>query len=361
MDDAYLYRRPELARRYLGRLKDLPERALSLFGPRQTGKTTFLNHDMAEEAEKQGFTPIYVDFMASDDPLDALNGRLADVVHDAMRRTGQTTVTGVRGAGFGVTVAAPPPGPSSKDPGVQLQHHVAELIRQRPGTRILLMLDEAQELVRKPTGERAMRAIRALFNTWRGKVLVLITGSSRDGLLRLFGDYQRPSFGLADHEDFQLLGRDFVAHIAKQANAPRKTPLDVDVLTETFALLGHRPADFIAFVGHLTTFNIKDLVGAVKPFLAQRYPPESIRARFARFTPLQQLLMRQLAAGVEQLTSAENLQRIEKALGSAVTAGGVTRALGTLPDDVVARTGRGRYEVADPLLLAWIKEEGRED
>src|SRR5262245_59479881 len=227
MDDAYLYRRPELARRYLDRLKDLPERALSLFGPRQTGKTTFLNHDMAEEAEKQGFTPIYVDFMASDDPLDALNGRLADVVHDAVRRPGQSTVTGVRGASFGVTVAAPPPGPSSKDPGVQLQHLVAELMRQHAGTRILLMLDEAQELVRKPTGERAMRAIRALFNTHRGKVLVLITGSSRDGLLRLFGDYQRPSFGLADHEDFQLLGRDFVAHIAKQANAPRKTPLDV--------------------------------------------------------------------------------------------------------------------------------------
>ena len=358
MDDAYLYRRPELAQRYLGRLKDLPERALSLFGPRQTGKTTFLNHDMAEAAEKQGLAPIYVDFMASDDPLDALNGRLADVVHDAATRLGKTTVTGVRGAGLGVTVAAPAPPPSSKDPGVQLQHLVAELMRQRPGTRILLMLDEAQELVRRPSGERAMRAIRALFNTYRGKVLVLITGSSRDGLLRLFGDYQRPSFGLADHEDFQLLGRDFVAHIARQANAPRKTPLDVEVLTEAFALLGHRPADFIAFVGHVTTFNVKDLVGAVKPFLAQRYPPESIRARFGRFTPLQQVLMRQLASGADQLTSAENLERVEKALGSSVTAGGVTRALGTLPEDVVTKTGRGRYEVVDPLMLAWLKEDG---
>jgi hypothetical protein len=338
---------------------DLPERALSLFGPRQTGKTTFLTHDMAEAAEQRGFTPIYVDFMAADDPLDALNGRLADVVRDAATRPGKTVVTGVRGAGMSVTMAAPAPPPSSKDPGVQLQHLVAELMRQRAGTRILLMLDEAQELVRRPSGERAMRAIRALFNTWRGKVLVLITGSSRDGLLRLFGDYQRPSFGLADHEDFQLLGRDFVAHIAKQANAPRRTPLDVDVLAEAFSLLGHRPADFIAFVGHVTTFNVKDVVGAVKPFLAQRYPPESIRARFARFTQLQQVLLRQLAAGTEQLTSAENLERIEKLLGSTVSAGGVTRALGSLPDDVVARTGRGKYEVVDPLLLGWLKEGER--
>jgi len=50
------------------------------------------------------------------------------------------------------------------------------------------------------------------------------------------------------------------------------------VLAEAFTLLGHRPADFIAFVGHVTTFNIKDLVGAVKPFLAQRYPRLNVYA-----------------------------------------------------------------------------------
>lgn len=357
MDAPYLYRRPELAQRYLARLTDLPERALSLFGPRQIGKTTFLLHDLSEAAAAQGLMPVYVDFMAADDPLDALCGRLADVVHDEASRTAHTPVTGVHAGGVGVNLALPRPSPSSKDAGVQLLHLAAELMRLRPKARLLLMLDEAQELVRKQRGERAMKALRALFNTHRGKVLLLITGSSRDGLLRLFAEYQRPSFGLADHEDFQFLGRDFVEHIARRANAPRKVPLDVDVLVDAFAQLGRRPADFIAFVGHVTTFNIRDVVGAVKPFLDQRYPPDSIRQRFSRFTPLQQILLRQLAAGVVQLTSADNLGRVARELGTTVTAGAITRALGTLPHDVLAKPQRGRYEIVDPLLLAWLAQE----
>lgn len=357
MDSPYLYRRPELARRYLARLTDLPERALSLFGPRQIGKTTFLLHDLGEAAAAQGLLPVYVDFMAADDPLDALTGRLADVVHDEAARMAHTPVTGVRAASLGVTLATPRSAPTSKDAGVQLLHLAAELMRLQPRARLLLMLDEAQELVRKQRGERAMKALRALFNTHRGKVLLLITGSSRDGLLRLFAEYQRPSFGLADHEDFQLLGREFVEHIARRANAPRKVPLDIEVLVEAFAMLGHRPADFIAFVGHITTFNIKDVVGAVKPFLDQRYPPDSIRLRFARFTPLQQILLRQLAGGTVQLTGADNLARVARELGTAVTAGAITRALATLPHDVLTKPQRGRYEIVDPLLLAWLTQE----
>jgi hypothetical protein len=357
MDTPWLYRRPELAQRYLARLLDLPERALSLFGPRQTGKTTFLLHDLAEAALAAGLLPVYVDFMAAEDPLAALCGRLADVVHDEASRSTRRIVTGMRAGGVSVNLATPQPAPTSPDAGVQLLHLAAELLRLRPRARLLLMLDEAQELVRLPRGERAMKALRALFNTHRGRVLMVITGSSRDGLLRLFAEYQRPSFGLADHEDFQLLGREFVEHIARRANAPRKVPLDVDVLAEAFALLGRRPADFIAFVGHVTTFDVRDIVGAVKPFLDQRYPPDALRQRFERFTPLQQILLRQLAAGVTRLTSVRNLAQVARELGTPVTAGAITRALGTLPADVLAKPQRGRYEIVDPLLLSWLVQD----
>lgn len=42
MDSPSLYARPELAKHYLGLLLDRPQTALSLFGPRQIGKTTFI-------------------------------------------------------------------------------------------------------------------------------------------------------------------------------------------------------------------------------------------------------------------------------------------------------------------------------
>ena len=261
-----------------------------------------------------------------------------------------------KGPGFGVTLEDAPADPSSTDPGVQLQNQFAALGRLKPGVRVLLMLDEAQELVKHKDGEATMKAVRALFNTFQGQLLLLITGSSREGLLRLFGDRHRASFGLADHEDFQLLGRDFVETKSAAFNKQRRNPIDLDTLFQAFRMLEHRPADFIAFLEFLAVNDVRDAVGSVAVFLASRFPIAAVRERFERFTPLQQAVLYLIAAGATQMTSQATLDRVGAAIGGSVSAAGVRKALTTLPPDVVANPARGQYEVVDTQLLAWLRE-----
>ncbi|AKJ27881.1 AAA family ATPase [Caldimonas brevitalea] len=355
-----IYPRPGLARHYLDRLLTSPNRALSVFGPRQVGKTTLLQHDLAALAEREGIAALYVDFMASSNALELLNARLAQLVHEARMGLSKRRVKAAKAAGFGIDLEPAPSDPVSADPGVQLQNAFSTLNRLRPGVQLLLMLDEAQELVRQQEGERTMKAIRALFNTFQGQLLLLITGSSREGLLRLFGDRHRASFGLADHEDFQRLGRDFVEAKAAAFNKQRRQPIEIDTLYTAFQAMEHRPADFIAYLSFLAINEVRDVVGSVQVFLQTRYPTEAVRERFLRFTPLQRTVLTLLAEGPCQVASKATMDRVARELGAPVTAGGIRHALTSLPADVIANPARGHYEIVDAQLLAWLREADRE-
>jgi len=90
---------------------------------------------------------------------------------------------------------------------------IAAVLRQPGVERILWLLDEVQELATSTEGDRAMMAVRAVANKHKadGKVLLLMTGSSKEGLPRLFAAHGKPSFGLAERQDFPVLGRECAA------------------------------------------------------------------------------------------------------------------------------------------------------
>lgn len=356
----HLYPRPELAKHYLQLLLDRPQTALSLFGPRQIGKTTFIAGDLSTLALSQGIRPIYADLMAAKDKLEAINGSLKEAIYSLKTRRAQERVRGVRALGLGVDFDAAPDLPSSADAGQQLQHLIADLLRQPGVAGALLLLDEVQELARSKEGDTAMKAVRAVANQHKadGRVLLVMTGSSKDDLAQLFAAHGKPSFGLAERQDFPMLGRDYVEYVVQRANEPRSKThkLKVDEFVEAFALLGHRPADLEAFVGHVATYNITDVVGAVSSFLKVRYPVDQLQQRYAAMTPLQRILVAHIAAGATELTGQAMMNRIIQQLGTSVTPAGVRKALTSLPADILSNPQRGTYVIVDPIFSQWLRE-----
>lgn len=360
MDAAHLYPRQALARNYLGMLLDRPQTALSLFGPRQIGKTTFITGDLSALAATQGIRPVYVDLMVASDKLETINGALRELLYALQLRRSQTRVRGVKALGLGIDFDAAPVAPASADAGQQLLHLVADVLRQPQVKRILMLLDEVQELARQKTGELAMKAVRAVANKHKadGRVLLLMTGSSREGLAQLFAAHGQPSFGLAERQDFPVLGRDYVEYVVARANASRARAhkLRTDAFVEAFAMFGHRPADLESFVGHVATYNVADVVRAVPAFLRSRYPPDLIAQRYSAFTPLQRILLGQIAAGATELTGQKMLDAVAAKLGASITAGGVRKALVSLPADVLSNPERGAYVIVDPMLASWLTQ-----
>lgn len=360
-----IYARQAMAERYFQRLQDRPDRALSLFGPRQIGKTTFLNHDLGKVANTAGLKPLYVDLMLSKSPLKSINAALADELHILRSRKLKQPVKSIGLLGANVAMEPPPVPPQSTDDAVQMWHLTAQLLAQSGVRGILLMLDEFQEMTRLgEAGVDAIRAIRALFNQYKttGQFLLLMTGSSQSELVRLFASPALPSFGLADREDFQPLGLDYVKFAVDRANTVRAQGAKLDV-AQVFDLfidpLQNRPADLEAFLGFAATHAIasKDLSAACLQFLASRYPEEDTQARYQTFTALQRTLLQMMASNTRQLMGSAAIQEIERRIGVSVTAGGIRKALVTFPPSTVSNPSRGVYEIEDKSLEMWLKAQ----
>ena len=164
--------------------------------------------------------------MAAQPPLQAINGALRDQLFGLKARKLRQNVKSVSAPGVGLAMETPPELPDSADVGQQLPHLFADLLQQPVAACFLRMLDEVQEVARAGAqGDQTMRAVRALFNQYKvtSKHLLLMTGSSQDGLTRLFASPSQASFGLADREDFPSLGLDNLRFVADRANAGRNT------------------------------------------------------------------------------------------------------------------------------------------
>jgi len=359
MAAAHLYPRRELATHYLQLLLDRPHTALSLFGPRQIGKTTFITGDLSALATSRGILPVYVDLMAASDRLEAINGALREAAYALKTRRSQERVRGVKALGLGVDFDTAPPVPSSADSGQQLQHLVADLLRQPGIQRVLLLLDEIQELARSKDGDQTMKAVRAVANKHKvdGRVLMLMTGSSKEDLTQLFAAHGKPSFGLAERQDFPVLGRDYVDYVVQRANEPRAKAhkLKIDEFVEAFEMMGHRPADLESFVGHVATYNITDVVGAVSSYMQTRYPADQLEQRYAAMTPLQRILLALISDGAAELTGQVMMKAIISQLGTSVTPAGVRKALTSLPSDILSNPQRGSYIIVDPIFATWLR------
>jgi uncharacterized protein len=358
LTDTWHFARPDTAEHYARLLDDAPRRPLAIFGPRQVGKTHFLTHDLIEAARSRGWEPIYVDLWGEADPLGAVNTALAAVLRRVSLATGRTQVTAVGMLGVSVGMAAPAPLATPTDPAATLATQFNELIRLQPAKPALLMLDEAQTLVRPGAGDLAMKAIRALFNSHPDSVLLMFTGSSKSQLMSLVGDHSKTAFKLAAHMDFPALGIGFVGFVAQRYRAITGREIAVAELNKAFAQLLQRPGEMIDFLRFMITDTPGAEVGAaLEAFMARNQPNLGFQQQFDGCTTVQQAVLLEVAAGAK-LFSKHTRERIaRRTAGSFVIApASVHNALAQLQAKglLVKSPHRGHYLFEDDHLHQWL-------
>ena len=361
--DPWRFKRPDAAKHYADLLADAPRRPLALFGPRQIGKTHFLTHDLAEQAEGRGWDTIYADLWSQADPLGALNTALGTALRALQTRTGRTPVTSVGALGVNVGIAAPPPVSLPADPAAHLATAFSELRRLQPDRPVLLMLDEAQTLGRGGAGDAAMKAIRALFNSHPGGLLLLFTGSSKAQLVSLVGDHSKTAFKLAAHMDFPVLGIAFVTFVVARIKAISGREIAVTDMDWAFSQLLHRPGEMIDFARFLVTETPGATVAeSMHAFKLRNRPDVGFEAQFEDCTPLQRAVLLQ-AARNRKLFSKDTREQIARHMGEAqaVAPASVHNALTQLEAKgiLAKQEGRGQYQFEDDHLRTWLNEVAR--
>jgi hypothetical protein len=343
---------------------------LFLAAPRRTGKSTFLQADLKPALERRGITVVYVDFWANPrrDPGELLAEALGKAITPhlgpisklaAKSRLSKLTVKGLE---FDLTKIGRSDGVSIPDTLQTLQAAV-----NRP---IALILDEAQHALSSKAGEAAMMALKSARDQMNRpgeiQLMLVLSGSDRDKLLRLVNTGAAPFFG-SQITRMPTLGLDFIEHIALliERQRPELRPIDRAALLGAFQVFGARPQFFMDALGHVLS-PLDD--GTERPevlLLArarehERDEHRQMESDYVSLRPVEQaVLWRMLEQGPRfRPYDSEANDFYAKVVGRHIAKARVQAALESLRDrtpPMVWKSARGEYAIEDAAMHVWFK------
>lgn len=369
-----VFHRPDLAKEVadlaLGR-KALGRANAGVFlaAPRRTGKTTFLLQDLKPALQAEGVHVVYVDLWANQDisPTELISHAIArdlaeaqGAVTKAARAAGLTSVS-IKGVTFDL-------GAVGRQAGATLADALGELHRQT-GKPIALIVDEAQHVAKSKeemTVMFALKSARDTLNVDGGRHLLLImSGSHRDKLLRLVNSGQAPFFG-AQIEELPALGADYAAHVAGRLIVAKPgLKIRNQDMDRAFNRFVRRPEPFEKAIGLASSplagpdadFNVRlqEQADAYERTLDAEH--EEI---FAGLSDVERAVLRwalEKAPGARLFTQ-EALAFYEAETGKTVGPGSArdaVQALRELEPPVLWKSDRGDYALENSDMLRWYK------
>lgn len=211
---------------------------LFLAAPRRTGKSTFLKEDLRPELEHQGLTVVYVDLWSDfrRDPGDLIADAIGRALQPHLGLLAKAAkATGVESVNLGGMLQIDTTRIGRVD-GATLTDALLAL-RKEAKQPVVLIIDEAQHALTSEAGEAVMAALKSARDQLNapGKVdlMLVMSGSDRDKLLRLVNNNAAPFYG-SQIQRMPELGEDFVDFVAGhvEQQRPDLKPVDRAMLTQ---------------------------------------------------------------------------------------------------------------------------------
>ena len=343
---------------------------LFLAAPRRTGKSTFLQQDLTAELRDRGIVDVYVDLWADQkrDPGDLIADAIAKAVTQhlglAAKAAKASRLESVSIAGWlkvDTTRIGKPDGTTLTD-ALQM---LADMARKP----VALIVDEAQHALTSEAGENAMAALKAARDRLNApgntRLMLVMSGSDRDKLLRLLNTSGAPFYG-SQVQRMPALGKDFVAFVASiiEAERPDLKPVDANTLAAAFELFGARPQFFAAALGNALN-PLTSTGGRFEPQVLaaanerQREDEAQMASEYQSLKPLEQAVLWRLLEQGQRFRpyDADALRFYRGKVGSAkITAQQAQAALEAIRARTPAlawKSARGEYAVDDGMMHAW--------
>jgi hypothetical protein len=362
------FNRPRVAKRIVERA--MPGGRFALFGPRQTGKTSLLIEEVLPAAREAGRRTVYIECWADRrDPAAGIGHALAKALDEARRPPAGIARTLRRRVGAvgiaGVQVELEPELASSLPASKYLRiDALLSLLLRETREPLLLVFDEFQAVAEAEQPDAVAAAVRAALASHPGRVGAVFSGSSEVQLLELFTRSRTPLYGFASPEPYPLLGKDFVAHVARRFKAATTRELPAAEALALLATLGHQPEPFL----HAVAIAMAQPRWGLQRALAAMLDPR-VRNRwtvaFSALTPIQRGVLVAVHHGLAP-TSREGLELAAQWAGvPRVAASSAARALEALAlQGLVERAAERLAErrppvpwvVADAVMLAWLRQ-----
>jgi hypothetical protein len=348
---------------------------LFLAAPRRTGKSTFLQRDLAPELQRRAIAVVYVDLWADQtrDPGSLISEAIGRAIESHLGWVAKAAKSSHLDS---ISIAGALKLDTSKigkPDGVTLTAALLTLAdsAKKP---VALIVDEAQHALTSVSGETAMAALKAARDTMnspgQARLMLVMSGSDRDKLLRLVNMNGAPFYG-STVQRLPDLGADFIAFVVSliENHSPQLAPVDSTKLLQAFQQFGARPQFFSAALGDALSplsagegrFEDQLLQAAAR---RQSEDEAQMESEYLGLRPIEQaVLWRLLDQGSRfRPYDAEALKFYREKLSApgqpvvkvtAQTAQNAVEAIRQRTPALVWKSARGEYSLDDAMMPRW--------
>ena len=359
------YPRTEFADKVYNLLANGPIQGISIFGPRRTGKTQFLTHDLAPLAEQKGHKVVYASLWQTQKfPLAILLYEFDRTLNDGSFMNRVKSIANDLGPKFKVRMP---------DGSADLEIDLSKINGKPPIEHFLLLdqycerlasndkpafllLDEFQELEKAEYAADLIAGLRTSLDKRRDGLVAVFTGSAQAGLRQVFSVRHAPFFRFAIPIDLPIMEEEFVVHQLKAFHIASKATIEKKKAIEIFRIFNGNPLFFqrwlmkIAIYPHMSE---SDAIDVVQAELAEEF---GFNRLWLGLNSNQRIMARMVAMGIEQVYGKNGSLFIENFTGKIPPSkSALQSAIERLSRLGIVDKWDKEWRIGDPLFESWIK------
>jgi len=355
--------RVDLAKQYLDSLDIGLSNSIALFAHRRSGKTEFVTHDLLPEAEKRGAITYTVDFWANDqNPSECIITGVMNTFHTLPVRKqlkGQP-LKEFKASLTGLSAAIENPNISTINQAFSLMSQ----IHRGDAKKVVLFLDEIQHLATEPAYSTVAAALRTFIDKNKDWLTVVFTGSSQDGLNRLFSQRKSAFYNSTAIEDFPLLGSQYVKFTVQAFSDYTNLSIAISQALRVFNDINQNPEVFSQIIKGLLFSKRNDIEDFYNENVNTYSTSADIQSRWDALTDLDSSVLGLIKGLIDKdfscgLYSVKAYSIIKEESGAdTVTKSTVQYSIDKLRKaGWIYSTGRGQWSFEDEADLVFIRSQ----
>lgn len=355
--DLWHFPRTALAKQVLGMFETGLSSALVFFAPRRMGKTEFLRKDVQPLAKKKNWATFYFSFLDIGEQVQqeftsALT-RFAEEIGAITNKNGvlsRIRKIGAEAVGIKANIELDEP----QNTSINMKTIFSCLAEQE---KIILLLDEVQALAKNDNNQQFIAGLRTSLDIHKDTIKVIFTGSSREGLRKMFSQASAPFFHFGQNLPFPELSRAFTDHLSDVFNKVTQRRLDQETLWTTFKDMDKVPQLIRSLVERLALNPDQTISEAKDRLLADLFNDRAYVEIWDKSSKLAQILLREIANGAEGLFSEKSRRCFANSLGvPLLTVPSIQSALRMLQRKnlIGKQPNHAGYYIDDPNFKSWL-------
>lgn len=353
--------RLSLAKQVLSMFDSGLSTALVFYAPRRMGKTEFLLEDIQPLAKKEGYQVFYHSFLdtsknAEHEFTKSLQQYLQENDLFTKPKKVASNIKNISAGALGIQGSIELHAPSNNTP--DFKEMLVKLSKQR---QLILLMDEIQALVKNnEINLPFITSLRTTLDTNKENIKVIFTGSSREGLKKMFSAKDAPFFHFGQNLSFPQFGPEFIEHLAQQYHTITHKKISETALWNAFEELGKMPQLIRALVERTVLHPELTIDQAKHELLEELAEDRSFENSWDTLSSLEQLILLELASENHKIYSVETRNKVAIKLGlESVAVSSIQTTIRKLNKNCIIGHAQehGEYFIDDPNFQDWILQK----